>query len=73
MVDPEPYEIGRRGRAAIARPGADGRRVVAVGTTTTRALEDAALRGDGRRAARARATELFIYPGYPLPGRRRRC
>ena len=38
--------------------------MIAVGTTTTRALEDAARRGDGGSApARARA-ELFIYPGF---------
>ena len=42
----------------------EGRRVVAVGTTTTRALEDAARRGEGRlRAGRAEA-EIFIHPGF---------
>ena len=41
--------------AAIDRARDEGRRVIAVGTTTTRALEDAALRGrrtDRRRARR---------------------
>jgi S-adenosylmethionine:tRNA ribosyltransferase-isomerase len=38
--------------------------VIAVGTTTTRALEDAARRGGGEvRAGRAMAT-IFIYPGH---------
>lgn len=63
-VDPEPYEIGPASAAAINRALDEGRRVVAVGTTTTRALEDAAIRGGGRpRAGRADAT-LFIHPGF---------
>lgn len=64
VVDPEPYEIS--GTAATAINGAldAGRRIVAVGTTTTRALEDAARRGGGRvQPGRAQA-ELFIYPEF---------
>ena len=38
-----------------------GRRVLAVGTTTLRALESAAATG-----ATSGETELFIYPGYPF-------
>ena len=38
-----------------------GRRVLAVGTTTLRALESAAASG-----AVSGETELFIYPGYPF-------
>ncbi|MGE0132329.1 MAG: tRNA preQ1(34) S-adenosylmethionine ribosyltransferase-isomerase QueA [Blastocatellales bacterium] len=41
----------------------DGARVVAIGTTTTRALESAS-DPDGHVRAEHRATELFIYPGY---------
>lgn len=64
VVDPEPYEISPEAAAAINRALAAGRRVVAVGTTTTRALEDAARKGDGRiRAGRAEA-EIFIHPGF---------
>jgi S-adenosylmethionine:tRNA ribosyltransferase-isomerase len=64
VVDPEPYEIAPAAAAAIARARADGRRIVAVGTTTTRALEDAALRGEGTvRPGRAEAT-IFIHPGF---------
>jgi S-adenosylmethionine:tRNA ribosyltransferase-isomerase len=63
-VDPEPYEISPAAAAAIVRARAEGRRVIAVGTTTTRALEDAAGRGDGTvRPGRAEAS-LFIHPGY---------
>ncbi len=64
VVDSESYDISRDTAAAIARAKADGRRVVAVGTTTTRALEDAALRGDGRVSEGAAAASIFIYPGH---------
>jgi S-adenosylmethionine:tRNA ribosyltransferase-isomerase len=64
VVDPEPYEISDAAAAAINAALDAGRRVVAVGTTTTRALEDAARRGGARvRPGRAEA-ELFIYPGF---------
>ena len=63
-VDPEPYEISATAAAAINAALDAGRRIVAIGTTTTRAIEDAAERGSGRvRAGRARA-ELFIHPGF---------
>ena len=63
-VDPEPYDIGEDAAAAIARARSEGRRIIAIGTTTTRALEDAALRGHGTvRAGGAQAT-LFIHPGF---------
>jgi len=39
-----------------------GRRVIAVGTTTVRTLEDAA--GDGRVQPGRRQADIFIYPGY---------
>jgi S-adenosylmethionine:tRNA ribosyltransferase-isomerase len=64
VVDPEPYEIAPAAADAIACARDEGRRVIAVGTTTTRALEDAALRGNGRIAAGAAEASLFIYPGY---------
>ena len=61
-VDPERYEISAPAAAAINAALEDGRRVIAVGTTTTRALEDAARRG-GIRAGAATA-DTFIYPGF---------
>jgi S-adenosylmethionine:tRNA ribosyltransferase-isomerase len=64
VVDPEPYEIPPAAADAIGRARDEGRRVIAVGTTTTRAVEDAALRGNGRIAAGAAEASLFIYPGY---------
>jgi S-adenosylmethionine:tRNA ribosyltransferase-isomerase len=64
VVDPEHYEIGTKAAAAINRTLAGGRRVIAVGTTTTRALEDAAARGGGRVAPGAGEATTFIYPGF---------
>ncbi len=59
----ERYTIPEGTAAAVKRAQAEGRRVVAVGTTTTRALEDAALEGEGVRAGEGMAS-LFITPGH---------
>ena len=61
-VDPERYSIDDRAAATIDRARADGRRIVAVGTTTTRALESAARRGSVQRGDGT--AELFISPGF---------
>jgi S-adenosylmethionine:tRNA ribosyltransferase-isomerase len=50
---------------AIARARAEGRRVIAVGTTTTRALESAAARPGGLAAGSFWA-DAFIRPGVEL-------
>ncbi|MFQ5700897.1 MAG: S-adenosylmethionine:tRNA ribosyltransferase-isomerase, partial [Acidobacteriota bacterium] len=61
---PEAYEIRPRVAAAIARARRRGGRVVAVGTTVTRALEASATGQGGLiRPGRGRC-DLFIYPGY---------
>jgi S-adenosylmethionine:tRNA ribosyltransferase-isomerase len=44
-VEPETYSIGEEAATAINRALIENRRVIAVGTTTTRALESAARRG----------------------------
>lgn len=54
-----PEETARR----IAETKAAGRRVVAVGTTTSRTLESAAGRPEGFGAGAGR-TDIFIYPPY---------
>jgi S-adenosylmethionine:tRNA ribosyltransferase-isomerase len=63
VVDPEPYVIPAAAAASINAALADRRRVIAVGTTTTRALEDAAQRGDRRIAAGAGQAHVFLRPG----------
>jgi S-adenosylmethionine:tRNA ribosyltransferase-isomerase len=60
-LHPERFEIGGETIAAIERTRQRGGRVVAVGTTTVRALESAARRG---LAATTGETDLFIYPGF---------
>ncbi|HEY9433978.1 MAG TPA: tRNA preQ1(34) S-adenosylmethionine ribosyltransferase-isomerase QueA [Blastocatellia bacterium] len=59
----ESYEISDEAAEAVNRAKLSGARVMAVGTTTTRALESAA-DPDGRVRAGRGGTELFIYPGY---------
>ncbi len=59
----ERYEIGEAAAASIDAALDEGRRVIAVGTTTTRTLE-AAARDDGRVRAGVGETDLFIFPGF---------
>ncbi|MFO7303646.1 MAG: tRNA preQ1(34) S-adenosylmethionine ribosyltransferase-isomerase QueA [Acidobacteriota bacterium] len=62
-VDAETYEVPAQAAEAIAGVRRAGGRIVAVGTTTTRALESAAA-DDGPVAAGRATTRLFIHPGY---------
>ncbi len=59
----ERYRIPAATAAAIAATRSRGGRVVAVGTTTLRALESAA-DGDGRVAPGDAETSLFVTPGF---------
>lgn len=59
----ESYEVGAAAAEALTRARAEGRRIVAVGTTTTRTLESLPLDGDVIRPARG-DTDLFITPGF---------
>ena len=59
----EIFEITSGAATVINQAKAEGRRVVAVGTTAVRTLEYAAGR-DGRIAAGNGACDLFIYPGF---------
>lgn len=61
----ERYEISAAAAEAINRARAAGRRIVAVGTTSLRAMESAADRSSPARVqSGARETSLFITPGY---------
>ena len=64
VVDPESYEIADEVAARIDAARAEGRRIVAVGTTTTRALETAAQAGGGRLHGGRGVSHLFIHPGF---------
>ena len=62
----ERFEIPQATVDAIARTRARGGRVIAVGTTSLRALEAAAQNGKqgGELQAGAAETDIFITPGY---------
>ena len=46
----------------------EGRRIIAVGTTSTRTLETIASNNDGRFVSCSGDTSIFIYPGYEFKG-----
>ena len=60
----EPYEITDETARAVNRALDAGRRVVAVGTTTTRVLESAAAGGRRRIEPGSGSTGLYIAPGF---------
>jgi S-adenosylmethionine:tRNA ribosyltransferase-isomerase len=63
-VDPETFEVTAEAADAISRARYEGRRVIAVGTTTARVLESLQLPEAGQVAPARGETGLFIYPGY---------
>ncbi len=63
-MDSEVFEIPASTAEMINRGKAEGKKIVAVGTTTVRTLETAAkLYGNELKACKA-ASELFIYPPF---------
>ena len=56
------YTVPAAAAAAINKAKAEGRRIVAVGTTSVRTLESAGQ--DGTVHAGGNWTKLYIYPGY---------
>ncbi|NOR72759.1 MAG: tRNA preQ1(34) S-adenosylmethionine ribosyltransferase-isomerase QueA [Mariprofundaceae bacterium] len=62
VMHEEAYHISDSAAEQVNRAGREGRRVVAVGTTSLRTLE-AASDGRGVKAGSGR-TDIFIYPGY---------
>jgi S-adenosylmethionine:tRNA ribosyltransferase-isomerase len=62
-VAPEQYGISAAVAEALNEARAGGRRIIAIGTTTTRALESA-VDEKGRVRAGTRMAQLTIIPGY---------
>ncbi len=62
-LDPEPYRVPPETAAALMRARARGGRVIAVGTTSMRALESWARDGEPSEGA-WRDTSLFILPPF---------
>jgi S-adenosylmethionine:tRNA ribosyltransferase-isomerase len=63
-MESEQYEISEAAAAAISKAMDEGRRVIAVGTTSVRTLEGVALANHGRIVAARGETDLFIVPGF---------
>jgi S-adenosylmethionine:tRNA ribosyltransferase-isomerase len=63
QVDAERWHVSAQASAAMQAARASGRRVVAVGTTTTRALESASVE-TGHVAPGGGSTRLCILPGH---------
>jgi S-adenosylmethionine:tRNA ribosyltransferase-isomerase len=63
-LEAENYDVSVEAAMAINRALDEGRRVIAVGTTTTRVLEAVGRTNGGRMIAGPGATDLFIFPGY---------
>ena len=59
----ERYDVPETTAAAVNEAKKDGRRVVALGTTTIRTLEHAVAQ-DGQLSAGEGVSDLFIYPGF---------
>lgn len=59
----EVFEIPQEAADIINRAKAEGRRIISVGTTSTRALESS-VDESGKVIAQKSSTEIFIYPGY---------
>jgi S-adenosylmethionine:tRNA ribosyltransferase-isomerase len=64
QMETEDYEVSPEAAAALTRARAAGRRIVAVGTTTTRTLESLEVGTDGQVPSGAGSTALFIAPGH---------
>lgn len=64
----EEYHIDETNADIINRAKAEGRRVISVGTTSTRTIESAAVYDDSKECWQVKtgenSTGIFIYPGY---------
>jgi S-adenosylmethionine:tRNA ribosyltransferase-isomerase len=63
-VDSEWFTVSADAAAAITLAMRERRRVIAVGTTTTRALESLATDESGSVLGASGETNLFVYPGH---------
>lgn len=64
----EYYVMSKETADILNKAKEKGRRIIAVGTTSTRTLETIASNNDGRFVATSGNTEIFIYPGYEFKG-----
>jgi S-adenosylmethionine:tRNA ribosyltransferase-isomerase len=64
IVESESFTVTAGTAAALTRAKREGRRVIAVGTTTTRALESLRIDERGQIVPCSGSTQLFIHPGH---------
>lgn len=64
VMHAEYYEISQETADLVNAAKSEGRRVIAVGTTSCRTLETVGRDHGGRLAATSGWTDIFIYPGY---------
>ena len=64
VLGTERFEITPAAASAINSALDEGRRIVAVGTTSTRVLETAVRQGKGRVSSGSGITDLYIHPGF---------
>ena len=64
VMHEERYEVNPETAEIIGEAKAQGRRVIAVGTTSLRVLESAAAANEGRIVAGSGRTRLFVHPPH---------
>ena len=65
VMHSEYYEVSEAAAEAVNRAKREGRRIIAVGTTSVRTLETAA-NADGTIRAEKGDTQIFLYPPYQM-------
>ena len=63
-MEAEHYEVGAAAAALLTNAKRENRRIIAVGTTTTRTLESLTVAADGVVSPGSGETALFIHPGH---------
>lgn len=64
VMHTESYQVSEEVADKINRAKAEGRKIVAIGTTSVRTLESAVDRETGLLMAKSSSTNLFIKPGF---------
>ena len=64
QMEAEHYEVSAETARVISEARREGRRIIAVGTTTTRTLESLTVSSSGEVQPGTGDTALFIHPGY---------
>jgi len=64
VMHTESYQVSQEVADKVNRAKREGRRVIAIGTTSVRTLESAVNRKTGLLEAKSSSTDLFIKPGF---------